>query len=441
MRAWAHVAVSMVALAGVDPVALGPLPPAIRAHLLLDSMERGTLRGRDAMEFASQAIGQVDERWAIETTGAITNRSSDIHSLVASMARGLDRDSLRHRWILQLLRDSPVDAREALLLAAELPAEPKCSDGWAFHRKQRWIAAAAVFQRGFTTREIADGKRLAYFEQLLVTSSVMDYRGITAFLKSLPAGEERASLTKLFLSKVADEPVGPRTFHVLISNGFVQDLAELGFDPAAFVRRNLASQVCTETLTSSDPEDAPAPVKSLAGLGISKDDWADAKDLGAAKVQNYWTTARSRALLKAAQRLRYGAGGGRQDERGFNILQAEEDRELERWRIERDDLLSSLESWTENVGSSATAHDLRQICALLQAIVEAEPAGSADRAKLEKRYADFLAQRASGVLPDAEWLWLVEQFVSASPTYPLHLHRPPWMQAYGTYRSVAGVKP
>jgi len=444
MRIWVHFAMSMVALAGVDPIALEPLPAAVRAHLLLDSMERGALRGRDALEFAAQAIGQVEEQWPIATTFAITNRSSDVRSRVTSLERGLDRDSLRHRWILQLLRVSPVEAREALLVTREIPDEPKCSDGWTFQRKWRWIAAAAIYQRGFTGREIADGKRLAYFEPLIVTTSVFDYRGIAGFLQGLSGGDERKSLTRLFLSKVAEDHVAPRTFHVLISEGFARELAELGFaDPAAFLRKNLASQVCSETVASLDPEEAPAPVVALAAFGISKDDWAAAKDLGRAKLRNYWATERSRTLLRDAQRLRYGPEGGRRDANGFNLLRSEEDRGFERWRMERDDLLSSLESWTENLGGSATAQDLRQICTLFQAIVEAEPSGGSDRAKLEKRYVDFLAQRASGTLPDAEWLSQVEQFVAISPAYPLHLHRHPWMQAYGAYlrAAAAGVGP
>lgn len=426
----------MVALAGLDPIALGPLPAAIRAHLLLDSMERGLLSGREALEMAGQAAGQVeDEPWAIETTFGITNRSSDVGTRVSALARGLDRDSLRHRWILQLLRVSPVEAREALLIPVELPAEPKCADGFTFHRKWRWLAAAAVYQRAFTAREIADGKRLAYFEPLVLTASVYDYHGLAEFLKGLPNGDERHALTRLFFSKVSDRVIGPRTFHVLASNGFAQELAALGMDPAAFLRKNLSSQVCRETVVSCDPDEVKPAVAELAVFGIVDEDWAHAKDLGAARVLNYWSTARSRALLSGAQRLRYSAeGNSERDAKGFNLLQPEEVRQLERWRIERDDLVSSLESWTESVGNAATAQDVRQICVLLKGIVEAEPAAGRDRAKLEKRYLDFLVQRGAPTLPHAEWLSRMEEFVATSPQYPLEQHRDPWVQAYGEYR-------
>lgn len=429
-------------------------PAEIGAHMLLRMVESNLIADRAwRAELLDQAFrmasGAKHPMRIAGVVGLALRTDSDVGMLTSALEPGLDQLSLRCRAVTEMLASDPKRARELFdEIPRPRPPALSCADAFTYRFGIYYVTAAAIFDKGFTPRERAEGNDTTFLEQLIrsIASPLELESAVEILLKAKLAPDMFAQLLQAYSGVLKQSTADPRTLGAVTNYAFYQRITELepvcarnkaGMFPLidafrTYLVRYASGPRCAEYISA--PKGWGRVIPSLVGSfngelrkaagaagdaipPISEDEMKPAKIEGKGKAYGYWEKPATKELLNDLKRLRFGLTdeqekavskrGPRPDQMAPYLDQAE--RSTSEWEAEFRQFLERLETWKKD-------HDERDIDFFHQvsiahyALTSLVPPGPLQVRAFES-YFRHLAQSSVRIDDPAQWFQHVSELL------------------------------
>jgi hypothetical protein len=260
------------------------LPAEFASDVSLTLVENGFVRNRAlkakvitrAFEKASTAQDEVMRR----PFGASVEETSQGLHAIASSVTGLNRISLQARVVQQVVATDPRKARQLFESMQPPQLTPvSCNENWYFVPDSYYDALAAILQRDFSDREIADGNRAGYLSS--ITRHTQYHVQLVPLARLLSAGDfteqELRTIVPVYAAMLAEVHGDPLSFSILMSapdrvfgtiTRLLTSLARRNLDTRALLQAfrdymvlNFKEPTCDATKSSNGPKSSlPAAI-------------------------------------------------------------------------------------------------------------------------------------------------------------------------------------
>lgn len=378
--------------------------PELGADLLI-TLSRDTTRPRkQRLELLNNAFDMSSgAHYPFPLFGIARGTSStdtDSGLITGALVYGLDTLSLRSRAIEQLLLLDAPHARQLFesMLPLRIPALT-CGDSLGVSVQPFYNVGQAILHRGFTPKELADGKHVAFAQLLLsqVTTPSQIAPAVSLLLRDQWRPDELSSLLSTFTSMLAQLSSDNRSFQGVIDFSLMQALVELdselrskGIDPfpliqtwRAWLLRHLKAPRCPDFVNS---QSLPGIVRifntSLAPKypnlsPLTPDDLVPDRIVDQRhQVISMWSTPETQRLLAGLRTLRFGTPEQTKEReekviRRPDNLQAflsDAERSTMEWRAALDAYMKEFHEW-ESHSEDPPLIRFAQQCAVLRGLI------------------------------------------------------------------------
>jgi len=398
------------------------LPPEFQADALLQIVEsRGGLDPalkKDLIQQAATIARQAKNAYPKVTAHGV-NADSRQAFAASALNLKLDRLSLETHAIRMMLPLDPSNARVMFQQEMQKPTPPNgaCSDALVPQLDDYYDAAAQIFARGFTPKEIAREEHIAMLLQVIA--------GVKAPYEVGPAARMISSVN-----------LAPQHFEAAL-NAFTARLEGISHDDRSFTETGLATQQEIATLAShaasagisrtslargyrkyltsnySKSRCADSAGARIAGNPTTSPiDWFNLSDLrgdlpmidikeisardgdGKIQVDAYWSTPDSERILSAARALRMSPGG---------VMYSAQERSTSEWNQKLQDFFEQANGWKQS-GDESDLDFFNQKALVYESLIEVCPPGDG-RQRMMAAFIDFLTHSNTASQAPVDWFW------------------------------------
>jgi hypothetical protein len=399
---------------------------------------------QEAFEMAGAAKYPVALVGAVEQAG---DTDSDAGIRWAALQAKLDTLLLRSRIVsdvlslnpheaVELFRDSPVVQFPALVCEDALRPAPAIF----------FQTLGQVVERGFTAKEVADGKPIDFAETYL--SSLVSPAQLEPAMHMIATnrltGDGMERLAGALASGLQQIGSDDRTFASATNSAMIQALIELvhkgqqtGYPPQALISgfraylvRHFEGALCAESVDAGNQFNPMSGIVAqfnqtlrllAAGAPISPitpEETQPASVGAAAKVYLFWTKPQSAKLMADYKRLRFGskeqeeANRGKRRPDGMAPLLTEDQRQTPEWQAAAQQFLTSLEEWKQDNDEPAESY-FHEVCFMYKGLLDIVPAGSLRDGVLDS-YIGFLKNSEVEHGSPPEWYLQVSRLIKGT---------------------------
>jgi len=413
----------------------------------------------DLIEDALRLASQVREPVRRKSTGLAVDTKAGYKEMAFDL--GLDKLSLQSKAVAGMIQLDSLRARTMFGEISPPAIKPlTCEDSLVYDLDSYYQAMLSIAEQSFSNEEKKNAAHIQFLSDRLeeMNSVAQVTSGVKVILNAKTSADELALLARVFAKALDRISTDPRSFAYLMDrDSFVSSVQklilklkerelptnDLANATKRFLLKNMTGDVCADAgwIKRGQPS-LPAMVEHLnadIGIPITTDDIRPASFGPRATDVSYWSTPKSKAILKAAKELRF--GGGTQQ-------LTPEQRQTEEWSRKLRDLLELIDDWDS--GSEASEDDyFQQKCNTYRLLVDLCP-DDLQRDSVLRAYGGYLDESNRKYKGRIEWILQVKEYLRALRWKSAEMQKSslePWLsandaslQAYGELTLLMNAK-